>query len=298
MNGFELMFLYDIEDVGVRPVPTLPSAGVREAFGVETAQFLGSGAFGETWRIPGESPGAPDRAVKIIVNPQYPAVLIDREVAGLRRIEHPNVVRLIDRVEVLIGPATRQALVFVYVPGGDLSDRLATSTVFPADVHRFAVALLRATEAMHAKDTVHRDIKPQNIALRDGDIGNPVLLDLGLAKLLEGESLTVYPQPVGTCAFMAPEQVRGGRAGKQADVWAIGVVLYVLLTGRHPFFGLRHQAMTSDQALAAFAIGPRPINVASPVADAVMTMLSVEPYARGSVRRHLKHLDHMNGDAR
>ncbi|NTW38301.1 MAG: serine/threonine protein kinase [Cellulomonadaceae bacterium] len=298
MNGFELLFMYDVEDVGVRPAPTLLATGVREAFGVAAAQFLGSGAFGETWRIPGEAPGRPDRAVKIIVNPQYPAALIDREVAGLRRIEHPNVVRLLDRVDAHFGPVVRQALVFEFVAGGDLSDRLATSTASPEDVHRFAVALLRAAEAMHAKDTVHRDIKPQNIALRGGDIGNPVLLDLGLAKLLEGESLTLYPQPVGTCAFMAPEQVRGDRAGKQADVWAIGVVLYVLLTGRHPFFGPRHQAMTSAQALAAFAAGPRPIGVTSPVATAVTTMLGVEPYARGSIRRHLKHLDTLNGDAR
>jgi len=52
LNDFEMLFAYDVESVGVRPLPTLPSTGIREAFGVDTSQFLGSGSFGEAWRIP------------------------------------------------------------------------------------------------------------------------------------------------------------------------------------------------------------------------------------------------------
>lgn len=297
MVGFEMLFCFEFADGGAPRMPSTPEAEVSAALGVSEATFLGSGSFGETWRVPPAMSGGPERAVKIIIEPTYPAALLDREVAGLERMDHPRIVRLLGREEITLQAGQRQCLVFEYVAGGDLSEKLCATPLTPAETHRFAVAVLDAITAMHAEGTVHRDIKPQNIALRGGDVGDPVLLDLGLARLLTGDSMTQYPQPIGTRAYMAPEQVRGERAGKQSDVWALGVVLYVMLSGRHPFFGPRSAPLSIEQALTAFEVGPPPLTASLPEAlrGSVMTMLSAAPYARGSARRHLRALHTLRG---
>ena len=292
MDGFELLFYYDLDDGADAPTPQGSGAEIGRLFGTSAARFLGAGSFGETWYLPADAAGNSERAVKIIMNPLYPAKRIEAEISGLQRVSHANVVGFVDHVTVSLAIGPREALVFDYVDGGDLSSKLAIETIPVAAVLPFAIAMLGAVEAMHAAGTVHRDIKPENIALRGGEVGDPVLLDLGLARLLDAETMTLYPAPMGTCPFMAPEQVRLERASKQADVWALGVVLYIMLTGRHPFFGPRTAAKTSEEALAAYQAGPPPLPTAVPadLAESVMTMLSYEPHVRGSARRHHRRL--------
>ena len=292
MDGFELIFYYDLDDGADVPAAQGSGAEVGGLFGASTARFLGAGSFGETWYLPADSNCNSERAVKIIMNPLYPAKRIQAEISGLQRVSHSNVVKFLDHVTVQLAVGPREALVFEYVDGGDLASMLASTTIPVAAVRQFAISMLGAVEAMHAAGTVHRDIKPQNIALRDGDVGNPVLLDLGLARLLDAETMTLYPAPMGTCPFMAPEQVRGERASKQADVWALGVVLYIMLAGHHPFFGPRAVAKTSEDALTAYAAGPPPLSAAVPadLAESVMTMLMYEPHERGSAKRHHRKL--------
>ena len=295
LDDITALFWYERAAAGSSVSASLPGEEIVHAFGAASAAPLGRGAFGETWRIDlvasHEQP-ARQYAVKVILNPAYPRSLLAREVGGLQRVQHRNVVGLVETREVTLSVGDRAALVFEYIPGGDVAHALHSDLPDTEQIRDFGLGLLSAVCALHDTNTVHRDIKPENIALRDGRWDSPVLLDLGLAKLLDVESMTTYPQLLGTLPFMAPEQVRGEPARKAADVWAVGVVLHILLTGQHPFFGDRNHALLRPAALDALMSGPRPL-VASVPADLghlVQRLLSADAHTRGSARRALRDL--------
>lgn len=276
---------------GTKPGPTLGVADVQTAFSATTASFLGRGAFGETWRVTNRD-GATS-AVKIVLDENYPEALLRREVAGLRRVADPRVVSLREVLSVGLPVGSRPALVFEFVDGGDVAAQIETQ-LWPAfnETHVFLRELLGAVAALHAVETVHRDIKPENIALRGASWSTPVLLDLGLAKLLNSESFTQYPALMGTLPFMAPEQVQQQEARKAADVWAVGVVAHTLLAGQHPFFDGRVDAVSAVEALERMGRGPRrlPQGVPEATATVVRRLLSFEVHERGSAARAYRDL--------
>jgi serine/threonine protein kinase len=180
-----------------------------------------------------------------------------------------------------------------FVPGGDLASALAADN-WPTydEVRAFAVGLLAGVAAMHSTETVHRDIKPENIALRGGDWSQPVLLDLGLSKMLDVDSLTTYPALFGTRPFMAPEQIRLQEARKGADVWAVGVILHLLLTKKHPFYGPKAAKVHIDEAVKLVSSGAAdlPGDVPEPLRTVATRLLNAVPNQRGSAQRALSDL--------
>lgn len=276
---------------GAKLEPTLRDEDVQSAFNATSASFLGRGAFGETWRVT-DGDGA-TRAVKIVLDEHYPEALLRREVGGLRRVADARVVALWDVVSVDFSVGSRPALVFEFVDGGDVAGRIS-SQVWPTfeETHVFLRELLGAVTALHSVETVHRDIKPENVALRGASWMAPVLLDLGLAKLLNAESFTQYPALMGTLPFMAPEQVQQEEARKAADVWAVGVVAHTLLAREHPFFDGQADAVFADDALERMRKGPRrlPEGVPDATATVVRRLLSFEPHERGSAARAYRDL--------
>jgi serine/threonine-protein kinase len=154
-----------------------------------------------------------------------------REARAEAQLDHPHIVEVLD-----IGRAgDEHYFAMAFAPGGSLArcrDR------FHADP-RLAAELLdkvaRAAQFAHDKGIIHRDLKPANVLLDEH--GEPLIADFGLARFLDSDvDLTRTGQPLGTPAYMAPEQA-DGRATAQSDVWALGVILYELLTGRRPFVG-------------------------------------------------------------
>lgn len=276
-------------------IPTfeLEAREVREAFRASAATPLGRGAFGETWLL--EYPDGTRRAGKVILSSTYPTARLAREVEGLRRVNSPHVVTLHETLTVDLARGTRAALVFEYVPGGDVDANLPEgSTRSPADVTCFTQGVLAGLVALHAVDTVHRDIKPANIAVREGDWARPVLLDLGLARVLDRASITAYPALMGTALFMAPEQLRQERARKAADIFAVGVVAYMMLAGRHPFYdGKDNLALTDAVKLIEAGPAPLPASVPTELAEVVTRLLHPDPADRGSARRGCKDLTDM-----
>jgi serine/threonine protein kinase len=174
---------------------------------------------------------------------------------------------------------------------GDLSAAIAARRPDDDELRGLAHGLLGGVVTMHAAELLHRDLKPANIALRDGRFNDPVILDLGLAKLLDIESITRYPAHVGTAMYMAPEQLRAERALRASDLWAIGVVLFEAATGTHPFFA-EGETLTWDELFARLRNPPDvPDSIPADVVDLICRCLSDPPHKRGTVAKALDRLE-------
>ncbi len=169
-----------------------------------------------------------------------------REAQTLAALNHPNIAAIYGIEE----SGSVRALVMELADGEDLSAIIARGPMPLADALPIAKQIAEALEAAHELGIVHRDLKPANIKVRaDGTVK---VLDFGLAKAMDpagGSSANIANSPtltahatalgiiIGTAAYMAPEQARGKSVDKRADVWAFGVVLYEMLTGRQAFTG-------------------------------------------------------------
>ncbi|WP_297614493.1 serine/threonine-protein kinase [Nocardia sp.] len=256
------------------------------ALGTSTAEFLGRGTFGDTWRVG-------DSAVKVICSNDYPPERVQREVAGLMRVSSPFVVRLLSANTIVLGGKEWPALTFEYIDGGDLQQRIdAEDRPDSAMATALLVGLLTGVQALHNADgTVHRDIKPANIALRGGAWDQPLILDLGLAKSASETTFTQYPGLVGTATYMAPEQLAARRARKAADLFAVGVTVRVAITGEHPFLR-RGQTYSYGEAIEAIKGGPAPLPawLGEDTRSVLDRMVCFAEHDRGSSRSNLKRL--------
>ncbi len=156
------------------------------------------------------------------------------EAESVARLNHPNVVHVYDIIEA----DGRLYCALEYVPGGSLKDRVAAGRLPLREAVALVEVLARAMHYVHQRHIVHRDLKPGNVLL--GADGTPKLTDFGLAKRLDQVSQhTPDGAMLGTPGYMAPEQARGDvkAIGPATDVYALGVILYELLTGRCPFQG-------------------------------------------------------------
>ena len=160
----------------------------------------------------------------------------DAEVRLLAGLDHPTLVRVFDA-----GPHGDDAYVVLeLVDGPPLAKVLATRGALPpAEVAALGADLADALDSIHARQVVHRDVTTSNI-LCDPD-GRARLVDFGIARLLGTPRVTATLTTVGTAAFMAPEQVKGEEVTPAADVYALGLVLLELLTGRRAFEGTAHE---------------------------------------------------------
>lgn len=156
------------------------------------------------------------------------------EAEAVAAIEHANVVRVYDTGDTAGSPY----LAMEYLPGGTLAKKLLQSGRFvPCAAAELIRKLALGVQAAHDNQIVHRDLKPSNVMFDAA--GEPKLTDFGLAKRAGGSDLTATQAIMGTPAYMAPEQAKGENkfVGPQADVWALGAMLYECLAGRKPFTG-------------------------------------------------------------
>ena len=169
-----------------------------------------------------------------------------REAQVLASLNHPNIAQIYG-IEEDKADGTR-ALVLELVDGPTLADRIAQGAMAIEDALPIARQIAEALEAAHEAGVIHRDLKPANIKVRED--GTVKVLDFGLAKALdtapEGDPsqsptmtdvATVAGVILGTAAYMSPEQAKGRAVDQRADIWAFGVVLYEMVTGRRAFRG-------------------------------------------------------------
>lgn len=189
---------------------------------------------GECWRV---VRGNDVHACKIVVKAGEPE-RFQREVEALQRIQSPRVVRVAGHGELTTDGdgQTYPYLLSDFLEGGDVRHNLAAEPPDDAHLRAFLDGTLEGIEALHAANVVHRDLKPENIILLGGDWTRPVIIDLGLSRLVDLSSLTVYPWAGGTWPYMAPEQLRAERATDRTDLWALAVMAGELAAGQHPFW--------------------------------------------------------------
>ncbi|CBJ28013.1 Chk2, checkpoint kinase [Ectocarpus siliculosus] len=232
------------------PVLRSSASGVAGMFGgarkvedfYDVREMIGHGTSGEVRRAINRTTGK-EVAVKVIETRKFaltpgltPKELV-QEAEMLKRVDHEYIIKLEDIFQ------TDQAvyLVMDLVSGGDLFDRIVEKGVYAEDLaQELLFRVLTAVEYLHSQDIVHRDLKPENILLvgRDNDV-DVKITDFGLAKRANKEGLKTF---CGTPQYFAPEVLKRrntvlgvGRYGKEADMWSVGVILYILLSGTHPF---------------------------------------------------------------
>ncbi|MCK9878693.1 protein kinase [Frankia sp. Ag45/Mut15] len=244
---------------------------VAEALpGYLLGEQLGSGAFGLVLAGTHRQMGRPV-AIKVMaaMGTASPAAGFAAEARMLARLDHPHVVRVYDYVE----DRGLCMVVMELLAGGTLTRQRAAMD--PEQVCAVALAVAAALDHAHRHKVLHRDIKADNIMFA-GD-GTLRVTDFGIAKLFEGSGTTTTGI-AGTPAYMAPEQIEGGQLGPWTDLYALGIVLYSLFTGRLPFDPkLPLLVLLSQQVTEP----PPPMpGVAAPLAEVVLRMLAKSPADR------------------
>jgi len=271
--------------IGLDDVEIEPSSRVGP---YEVHALIGAGGMGRVYRA---RDTRLDREVAIKVLPSRYAADADRlgrfeqEARASGALTHPNLVTVFD-VGLHHG---RPYLVTELLEGETLRERLGRGPLSAARACDIAAALARGLAAAHAKGIVHRDLKPENVVVtRDGRVK---IVDFGVAKLRAPDAgtggapnaldrQTASGVIVGTAGYMAPEQIRGADADGRADVFALGVVLFELLTGRRAFDRPSRtetlEATLGDDPLAAIDAQ----NVAPAILRIVQRCLEKDPVAR------------------
>lgn len=275
--------------------PPLDSDVVSEGLGAfDEIEELGHGTFGTTFRVARDDDVY---AVKVIHLEGMPGYLWEREIRALSSVDHPNVVGFRHASTFEVDGREYPFLECEYIDGGSVERNLKAGRQ-PEDaetLRALLTGLLASVAEIHDLGIIHRDIKPANIALRDAGWGQPVLLDLGLAKVAEMSSHTVYGEFRGTAAYAAPEQLRGEPARTRSDLFSIGVVVYEAGTGQHPYLTdeITSRQTMHDRIAEHTPTDPRELTEFWPddVAEVVLRSVSYAAHERMRVQRALRRLE-------
>ena len=161
----------------------------------------------------------------------------EREAKACATLSHPNVCRVyeIDQVN------GKTFIAMEFIEGESLDRQIEQGPLKLGEALDIAQQIAKGLEVVHKKGIVHRDIKPQNIML--GEDGHVTIMDFGLAQLTAASLLTRPDQTMGTTSYMSPEQTEGSGTDNRTDIWAVGVVLYEMVSGQRPFKGDYDQAV-------------------------------------------------------
>lgn len=194
--------------------------------------FIGSGGMGEVYRAVHSKIGRVV-AVKVLTQAVPSASFASRFLNEARvqaSLHHQNIATLYDFLEVNGQPC----IIMEYVDGQTLIERIRAAGSLPSgEALRIFKAIVGAIHYVHSSGIVHRDIKSNNVKI--SSTGEIKLLDFGIAKSESSPSLTLAGDVIGTLQYLSPEQITGGAADARTDIWALGVLLYEMLTGKLPF---------------------------------------------------------------
>ncbi|XP_072292549.1 calcium/calmodulin-dependent protein kinase type II subunit gamma isoform X33 [Eucyclogobius newberryi] len=250
---------------------------------------LGKGAFSIVKRCVKKSTGQ-EYAAKIINTKKLSArdhQKLEREARICRLLKHPNIVRLHDS----ISEEGFHYLVFDLVTGGELfEDIVAREYYSEADASHCINQILESVSHIHQHDIVHRDLKPENLLLASKMKGAAVkLADFGLAIEVQGDQQAWFGF-AGTPGYLSPEVLRKDPYGKPVDIWACGVILYILLVGYPPFWDEdQHKLYQQIKAGAYDFPSPEWDTVTPEAKNLINQMLTINPAKRITADQAIKH---------
>ncbi|XP_032273320.1 death-associated protein kinase 2 isoform X1 [Phoca vitulina] len=259
----------------------------------DIGEELGSGQFAIVKKCREKSTGL-EYAAKFIKKRQSRASRrgvcreeIEREVSILRQVLHPNVITLHDVFE----NRTDVVLILELVSGGELFDFLAQKeSLSEEEATSFIKQILEGVNYLHARKIAHFDLKPENIMLLDKDIPIPhiKLIDFGLAH--EIEDGVEFKNIFGTPEFVAPEIVNYEPLGLEADMWSIGVITYILLSGASPFLGDTKQETLTNITAVSYDFDEEFFSQTSELAkDFIRKLLVKDTRKRLTIQEALRH---------
>jgi serine/threonine protein kinase len=225
-------------------------------------------------------------AVKVLDTQAHEAAIrTPLEITALQSVNHPNVVRMVDEgfLDTPTEPNRYRYIACEFVEGSNLHALSSGGYTFSADeVRAIGRDVAAGLQALHNAKLVHRDVKPKNV-MYNSTSGASVLLDVGIAKHLDTTPVTVGIAP-GSYGWKSPEHMSGQTVDRRSDLYSLGVLLYWLVTGKHPFEdkaaahgGDIETAMLAGQFEPAARAAPGLLPAATDVID---QMLSLQPYDR------------------
>jgi serine/threonine-protein kinase len=249
--------------------------------------MLGSGGTGSVWLARDETNGL-EVALKIVPREGKAASRAEREAEAAARLRHPRCVRAYD----FASDERNVYIAYEYVAGRTLREAIRAGDVTDAVAIETASQILEGLAHAHSQGIVHRDVKPSNVLLADGPGVSVRLLDFGLARIKEAETLTAAGDVPGTLAYISPERLKGASGSAAADVWGVGVLLWESLAGYHPFW----TSSLVDTAKAIEAGAPPLQSVRPDLPKALHVFvdraLAVNPARRPSARELAEALRH------
>src|SRR5207237_3229497 len=240
---------------------------------------LGSGGSGSVWLARDEKTGL-EVALKIVAREGKAAARAEREAAAAARLRHPACLR----AYAFARDSRHVYIAYEFVPGRTFREALRAGELEDADAVEACAQVSEGLAHAHRAGILHRDVKPSNVLLAEGERISARVLDFGLAQMAEAETLTEAGDVPGTLAYISPERLAGGEATPAADVWAVGVMLWGARAGRHPFW--RGSMLETARAIEA---GARPLGELRPdlpkrLLRLVDSTLSTNPARRPTAR--------------
>jgi len=255
----------------------------------ELKEELGKGAFSVVKRCVQRHTGL-EFAAKIINTKKLSArdfQKLEREARICRKMQHPNIVRLHDGIQ----EESFHYLVFDLVTGGELfEDIVAREFYSEADASHCIQQILESVNHCHSNGVVHRDLKPENLLLASKSKGAAVkLADFGLAIEVQGDQQAWFGF-AGTPGYLSPEVLKKEPYGKPVDIWACGVILYIILVGYPPFWDEDQQKLYAQIRAGAYDFPSPEWDTVTPEAkNLINQMLTVNPAKRIRAEEALKH---------
>ncbi|XP_019411281.1 PREDICTED: death-associated protein kinase 2-like [Crocodylus porosus] len=276
---------------GTDAMAMFKAGNVEELY--ELLETLGSGHFGVVKRCRERGTGA-FYAAKFVKTRKCRGSLrglgreqVEREVGILQQLEHPNIMRLYD----LFASKAEMVLVLELICGGELFDFIAAKEMLTeAEAIEFLEQILCGVAYMHSRHIAHFDLKPENIMLLEKDVPNPKIkiIDFGLAQKLEDG--TTFKSLCGTPQYIAPEVINYEPLSSATDMWSIGVITYILLSGMSPFQGETDAETLTNVVAGSYEFENKYFSQTSEMAkDFISQLLVKEPGDRMTAAECLVH---------